>query len=88
MDRAPTRDELIKKYQSHAKDTGSAPVQIILLTWAINKLTEHLKVHKKDVHSKQGLIVMVGKRRKLLDYLKVKSSEKYKELITELGIRK
>jgi len=79
---------IIKDHQSHAKDTGSPSVQIAILTERINRLTEHLKMHKKDNHSRRGLILMVGKRRKLLDYLKRKSAETYQEVITKLGLRK
>jgi small subunit ribosomal protein S15 len=87
MERANKKD-LIQKYQKHQKDTGSVEVQIAILTEKISYLTEHLKVHKKDNHSRRGLIKMVGQRRKLLDYLNRKNSEKYKELIKKLGIRK
>ena len=78
----------IQKYQQHKKDTGSVQVQAALLTSRINGLTEHLKVHAKDNHSRRGLIQMVSKRRKLLDYLKTRKIEDYQKLIVELGIRK
>jgi len=88
MDRAEKKT-IITHHQSHAKDTGSAQVQIAILTKKISHLTEHLKIHKKDNHSRRGLIMMVGKRRKLLDYFKTKnSSDEYQKLIEELGIRK
>ena len=83
-----TKTEVINKYQKHEKDTGSAEVQIAILTERINQLTEHFKKHRKDHHSRLGLLKMVGKRRRTLDYLKGKSVEKYKSLIKSLGIRK
>ncbi|HHY62918.1 MAG TPA: 30S ribosomal protein S15, partial [Firmicutes bacterium] len=76
------------KYQLHESDTGSPEVQIAILTERINYLTEHLKVHKKDHHSRRGLLKMVGKRRALLDYLKDSDIERYRALIEELGLRK
>jgi len=83
-----TKAEIISKYQRAANDTGSAEVQIALLSANINTLTEHLKVHKKDVHSRRGLVQMVNKRRKLLDYLKKQDQAGYSNLIQQLGIRK
>ncbi len=80
--------ELIDKFKIHEKDSGSPPVQIALLTERINYLTEHFKAHKKDHHSRRGLLKMVNHRRKLLDYLKRKDTEKYKKIIVELSIRK
>lgn len=80
--------ELIKTYGKNEKDTGSTESQIAILTKNINKLTDHLKANKKDVHSRRGLIHMVTSRRKLLDYLKKKSSERYAAIIAALGIRK
>lgn len=78
----------MKKYRVHPDDTGSVEVQIILLTQKINDLAKHLKDHKKDQDSRLGLIKLVGKRRRLLDYLKKQDSEKYKKLIADLGLRK
>ena len=80
--------ELIQKFQRNEKDTGSAEVQIAIMTERIKNLTEHLKIHKHDFHSRRGLLKLVGKRRKLLDYLKKQDIQKYRELIKELGIRK
>ena len=82
------KSEIINKYQLHEKDTGSAEVQIALLTERINQLTEHFIVHVKDHHSRRGLLKLVGKRRRLLDYLKKKDLTKYRELIKSLGIRR
>jgi len=79
--------EVISKYQLHEKDTGSIEVQIALLSERINRLTEHLKVHKKDFHSRRGLLMMVGHRRRLLEYLRRKDIDKYQELVKELGLR-
>ena len=82
------KGEVIKKFKTHDKDTGSPEVQIGLLTQRINYLTDHFKSHKKDFSSRRGLLKLVGRRRKLLDYLKGKDVEKYKKIISELGIRK
>ncbi len=82
------KNEIINKYRVHEKDTGSAEVQIALLTERINHLTEHFKVHIKDHHSRRGLLKLVGKRRRLLDYIKKKDVMKYRELIKSLGIRR
>ena len=82
------KTELITSYQTHDGDTGSPEVQIALLTRTIDHLTEHFKIHKKDHHSRQGLLRMVGKRRRLLDYLKRKNFERYHSIIGKLGIRK
>ncbi len=79
---------IIEEYKTHEGDTGSPEVQVALLTYRINNLNEHLKVHKKDHHSRRGLLKMVGKRRKLLDYLKEKDVERYRALIEKLGLRK
>ncbi|MDV2480203.1 MAG: 30S ribosomal protein S15 [bacterium] len=79
---------VIDKFQRHDSDTGSPEVQIALLSDRIVYLTEHFKTHKKDHHSRRGLLKLVGKRRRLLDYLKAKDVEKYKEIIGELGIRR
>ena len=82
------KKEIINEYRRDEKDTGSSEVQIALLTERINELTEHLKVHKKDNHSRRGLLKMVGKRRNLLNYLAKKDEATYKELIQKLGLRK
>ena len=82
------KQAIIKEYATHEGDTGSPEVQVAVLTTRINELTEHLKVHKKDHHSRRGLLKMVGKRRGLLDYLKKKDLEGYRALIAKLGIRK
>ncbi len=83
-----TKAKLVKKFGENEKDTGSTKVQIAILTEEINDLTEHLKVHKHDYHSKRGLLMKVGKRRSLLDYLKKNDVVSYRELIKELNIRK
>jgi small subunit ribosomal protein S15 len=80
--------ELVKKFRTHGSDTGSPEVQIALLTERIGYLTEHFKTHPKDHHSRRGLLMLVSQRRRLLDYLRSKSTERYKKVITELGIRK
>ena len=80
--------ELVKKYGRGENDTGSTEVQVAILTSRINNLTEHLKTHKKDFHSRRGLLVMVGQRRRLLDYLNSNSNERYAELIKSLGLRR
>ena len=82
------KQEIINQFRRDEKDTGSSEVQIALLTERINELTEHLKVHKKDNHSRRGLLKMVGKRRNLLNYLAKKDEESYKELVEKLGLRK
>jgi small subunit ribosomal protein S15 len=82
------KKEVISRYRLHDLDSGSPEVQIALLTERINTLTEHFKVHKKDFASRRGLLKLVGRRRKLLDYLKKTRLEKYRELIKELNIRK
>ena len=79
---------VIEANRTHPTDTGSPEVQIAILTERIAQLTEHLKVHKKDNHSRRGLLKMVGKRRALLDYLARKDIERYRAIITKLGIRK
>lgn len=83
-----TKKKVITKHSKHQKDTGSAQVQIAILTERINELTEHLKEHKKDNHSRTGLLKMVGKRRKLLNYYKAKQPEAYQDLIKTLDLRK
>ena len=85
---AVKKNEIIEKYKIHPSDTGSSEVQIALLTDRIQYLTEHFKTHKKDHHSRQGLLKLVGQRRSLLDYLKNKYIKKYRALIQDLGIRK
>jgi len=82
------KTEIIKKFQTKEGDTGSPEVQVAILTFRINDLNEHLKIHKKDHHSRRGLLKMVGQRRNLLNYLKNKDIERYRTLITELGLRK
>ena len=82
------KEQIIKEYQLKEGDTGSPEVQIAVLTYRINDLNEHLKVHKKDHHSRRGLLKMVGQRRNLLAYLKDKDLERYRSLIARLGLRK
>lgn len=82
------KQAIIKEYARHENDTGSVEVQIALLTKRISELTEHLKVHKKDHHSRRGLLIMVGKRRGLLNYLMKQDINKYRDLIKGLGIRR
>ena len=82
------KSQIIKEYQTHEGDTGSPEVQIALLTNRINELTEHLKVHKKDNHSRRGLFKMVGQRRGLLKYLEKTDIDRYRSLIERLGLRK
>ena len=82
------KSKVIDTYRTHPKDTGSAEVQVALLTARIEELTEHFKMHSKDHHSRRGLLGLVGKRRRLLDYLKNRELKRYKELIESLGIRK
>jgi small subunit ribosomal protein S15 len=79
---------IIGSYKTHDSDTGSPEVQVALLSERINYLTEHFKIHAKDHHSRRGLLKLVGQRRRLLDYLKSKDSDRYAELIKRLGIRK
>lgn len=82
------KQEIIKEFKTHTQDTGSAAVQIALLTKRINILSEHFSRHKKDVHSRRGLLMMVGKRRRLLDYLKKNDGKKYEDVLTKLNLRK
>lgn len=82
------KQRIIQEFALHDKDTGSPEVQIALLTYRINHLTEHLKVHKKDEHSRRGLLKMVGKRRRLLRYLERTDRQRYLQLIERLGLRK
>jgi small subunit ribosomal protein S15 len=81
------KKEVIRKYQIHDSDRGSPPVQIAILTHRINHLQGHFGQHKKDHHSRQGLLKMVGRRRRLLEYMKRTDYEKYRELIADLGLR-
>ncbi len=80
--------ELVSKYRTHESDTGSPEVQVDILTKRINDLTEHFKVHAKDYHSRRGLMIMVGQRRRLLDYLRRKDKTRYSTLIERLGLRR
>ena len=88
MIRKEDKTAVIEANRTHATDTGSPEVQVAILTARIKELTEHLKVHKKDNHSRRGLYKMIGKRRSLLDYLMKKDIERYRTLIAKLGIRK
>ena len=82
------KQEVIKEFAKSDGDTGSAQVQVAILTNRILSLTEHMKVHKKDYHSRRGLIMLVGKRRRLLDYIKKKDQSQYQDLIAKLGLRR
>ena len=82
------KQEIISKYKLHGMDSGSPEVQIALLTEKINYLTEHFKTHKSDHHSRRGLLRMVGRRRRLLDYLKKAKVERYRAIVKELGLRR
>lgn len=82
------KKDLIEKYKQHESDTGSPEVQIGLLTYRITYLTEHLKVHKKDHHSRRGLLMLVGKRRRLLNYVKKNDVKRYRTIIETLGLRR
>lgn len=82
------KEQIIKKFQREAMDTGSSEVQIALLTFRIRELTEHFKVHKKDVHSRMGLVKLVNRRKKLLAYLRKTDAAKYASVISELDLRK
>jgi small subunit ribosomal protein S15 len=82
------KSEIIQKYKKHDTDTGSPEVQVALLTERINHLTEHFKVHKKDYHSRRGLLKMVGQRRRLLDYLKKNDITRYRTIIKSLELRR
>ena len=88
MIRKDEKTAVIEANRTHESDTGSPEVQIAILTARINELTEHLKIHKHDNHSRRGLLKMVGKRRKMLDYLMDKDIERYRAIIAKLGIRK
>lgn len=85
---AEKKQELVGEYATGANDTGSPEVQVAILSERITNLTEHLKIHKHDFHSRRGLIMMVGKRRRLLDYLKRKDEDRYQNLIQRLGLRR
>ncbi|MEJ2076398.1 MAG: 30S ribosomal protein S15 [Acidobacteriota bacterium] len=82
------KTEIVGEFRQHDTDTGSPEVQVALLSERIRELTEHFKTHKKDYHSRRGLLKLVGQRRRLLDYLKKRNFNRYKELIERLGIRK
>ena len=82
------KKEIMETYARHEGDTGSPEVQIALLTARINHLNDHLKVHKKDFHSRTGLLKMIGRRRSLLNYLKSKDIDRYRKIITSLGLRR
>ncbi|NQT66528.1 MAG: 30S ribosomal protein S15 [Actinobacteria bacterium] len=82
------KKKVIEKFKTHENDTGSSEVQIAILTKKINMLNEHLKANKKDHHSRRGLVIMVGKRKRLLEYLKNNDVNKYKKIVKELGLRK
>ncbi|HEV3402271.1 MAG TPA: 30S ribosomal protein S15 [Acidimicrobiales bacterium] len=84
----PEKSATITDYRLHDSDTGSPEVQVALLTERINHLTEHLKVHKKDHHGRRGLLMLVGRRRRLLDYVKENDVERYRQLIARLGLRR
>ena len=83
-----TKEKIVGDFRTHEADTGSPQVQIALLSQRINELTEHFKTHKKDNHSRRGLLKMVNQRRRLLGYLKTKDNERYKTLIERLGLRR
>lgn len=85
---ADRKQELIKEYGDGGKNTGAPEVQVALLSERIKNLTEHLQTHEKDFHSRRGLLVMVGQRRRLLDYLKKKHSTRYQDIISKLGLRR
>jgi small subunit ribosomal protein S15 len=85
---AEKKQELIGKFATNNGDTGSPEVQVAILSERIINLTEHLKIHKKDYHSRRGLLMMVGQRRRLLDYVKRKEATRYEKLVKELGLRR
>lgn len=85
---ASKKQDVIEKFATKKGDTGSPEVQVAILTTRINELSEHMQTHKKDFHSRRGLLAMVAKRRKLLDYLKRKDESRYQKLIKELGLRR
>jgi len=82
------KQEIIRRFRVHERDSGSPEVQIALLTERINQLANHFQIHKKDFHSRRGLLKLVGQRRRLLDYLKSKKIERYRQIVKELGLRK
>ena len=82
------KNEVIQRFAKHEGDTGSPEVQVALLTARINELTEHLRDHKKDHHSRRGLLMLVGQRRRLLNYLRRRDIDRYRELVQELGLRR
>ncbi|MGB7200869.1 MAG: 30S ribosomal protein S15 [Pyrinomonadaceae bacterium] len=82
------KEKLVTDYKTHTSDTGSSQVQVALLTQRINELTEHFKIHKKDNNSRRGLLIMVSRRRKLLDYLKRRDINEYHEIVKKLGLRR
>lgn len=84
----PAKQDTIAEHKLHDTDTGSPEVQIALLTARINQLTEHLKVHKKDHHSRRGLLMLVGRRRRMLDYVKNIDVERYRAILAKLGLRR
>ncbi|MGD9518700.1 MAG: 30S ribosomal protein S15 [Armatimonadota bacterium] len=86
--RKQQKQELIGRFQQHDGDTGSAEVQIALLTARVQQLTEHLQAHRKDHHSRRGLLKLVGQRRRLLNYLRAKSPERYQAVVEALGLRR
>lgn len=83
-----TKQKIVNEFKVKDSDTGSPEVQVALLTQQINELTEHLKVHKKDIHSRRGLIKMVARRRTILQYLEKKDEKRYKKVVKELGLKK
>ncbi|HKZ80622.1 MAG TPA: 30S ribosomal protein S15 [Pyrinomonadaceae bacterium] len=83
-----TKEQIVSEFRTHGADTGSPQVQIALLSKRINELTEHFKIHKKDNHSRRGLLKMVSQRRSMLDYLKRTDIERYHEVVTRLGLRR
>ena len=85
---AENKEEMIESFKRHESDTGSPEVQVAILTHRISYLTEHLKIHKKDHHSRRGLLILVGRRRSLLDYVKKKDVTRYRSLIERLGLRR
>lgn len=84
----PTKSETIEANRTHESDTGSPEVQIALMTERITHLTEHLKVHKKDHHSRRGLLMIVGRRRRMLDYVRNIDVERYRKIVADLGLRR
>ena len=85
---AERKTEVVREYARHEGDTGSPEVQVAILTERIKDLTEHLQIHKKDFHSRRGLLIMVGQRRRLLDYVKSREQSRYETLIQRLGLRR